>query len=229
MMDATQSRESPNEFNAVGRRRSLNARLAAAARWLHLYLSMLGLFALLSFSVTGITLNHADWFSTGARKTQEIEGQVEVGWLRHPATEPATSNSVDPARFVARLEVVEFLRSKHSIRGAVASFDIDDLECAIVFKGPGHATDVFIDRETGKYRMTVTNHGLIAILNDLHKGRDTGEAWSLVIDISAVVLTLASMTGLGLLFFIKRRRVPGLIAGLLGTLILVLIVLIAVP
>src|SRR2546423_13238103 len=46
-------------------RRRLNLRLAALMRWTHIYFSMFGLAALLFFSVTGITVNHPDWFYGG--------------------------------------------------------------------------------------------------------------------------------------------------------------------
>ena len=41
--------------------RRLKVRFAAAARWLHIYASVLGLGAVLFFSITGLTLNHPDW------------------------------------------------------------------------------------------------------------------------------------------------------------------------
>ena len=60
--------------------------------------------------------------------------------------------------------------------------------------------------QTGHYRLTESSHGLVAVLNDLHKGRDTGTAWSVVIDVSAVLMTFISLTGLVLLLYLKRRR-----------------------
>ena len=81
-------------------------------------------------------------------------------------------------RQVSKLEIVEHLRNAHTIRGALADFRVDDAECVISFKGPGYAADAFIDRESGHYRLTETYHGFIAVINDLHKGRDTGPVWS---------------------------------------------------
>ena len=60
------------------------------------------------------------------------------------------------------------------IRGALAEFRVDDTECTVSFKGPGYSADAFIDRESGQYTLTEFDHGLIAVINDLHKGRDTG-------------------------------------------------------
>jgi len=61
-----------------------------------------------------------------------------------------------------------------------------------------------------------TRNGLVAVLNDLHKGRDSGRGWSVVIDVSAVLLTLVSLTGLLLLFFVYKRRTSGLILAAAG-------------
>ncbi len=75
---------------------------------------------------------------------------------------------------VDRLAIAEFLRAEHRLSGSVADFRADDLECSITWKGPGYAADAVIDRETAKYALTITTHGVVSILNDLHKGRDTG-------------------------------------------------------
>ncbi|MEM7756038.1 MAG: PepSY-associated TM helix domain-containing protein, partial [Planctomycetota bacterium] len=59
-------------------------------------------------------------------------------------------------------------------RGAVAEFQISEYDYMVVFKGPGYAADIFIDRESGSYTVTETSSGTMAVLNDLHKGRDSG-------------------------------------------------------
>ena len=149
---------------------------------------MFGLAAVLFFSVTGITLNHPDWFFGDTQRSVQAEGDVDPKWLH--LDEPARlgrRRSPDPSRQVAKLEVVEHLRQAHGIRGALADFRVDDAECIVTFKGPGYAADAFIDRESGHYTVTQSYHGFIAIINDLHKGRDTGPAWSVLIDVSAVL------------------------------------------
>ena len=40
--------------------------------------------------------------------------------------------------------------------------------------------DVFIDRATGRYELTETRMGFFAVMNDLHKGRDSGKAWAVL-------------------------------------------------
>jgi len=55
------------------------------------------------------------------------------------------------------------------------------------------------------------------VINDLHKGRDTGSAWADIIDISAALMVLVSLTGLILIFFLQKRLKTGLIAVGIGT------------
>jgi hypothetical protein len=195
---------------------------------------MFGLAAVLFFSVTGITLNHPDWFFGGAERQEQAEGQLDVKWL-HVGTATAARDGTesggepDRSKEVAKLEVVEHLRKTHSVRGALVDFRVDENECTVSFKGPAYAADAFIDRESGHYNLTQTSHGFVAVLNDLHKGRDTGPVWSAVIDVSAVVLTIISLTGLVLIFFLKLRRGPGLVVSLVGAAVVVVICLLWVP
>jgi hypothetical protein len=214
-------------------RRKLNLRLAAFMRWAHIYLSMFGLASILFFSVTGITLNHPDWFFGGAEHTVQAMGGVNVRWLRGEAPADGASSARSTATLdadgVDRLAVVEHLRAKHGVRGALAEFRTDDRECMVTFKGPGYSADAFIDRATGRYDLTETYHGFVAVINDLHKGRDTGKVWSVLIDASAVLMTFVSLTGLVLLFYIKRRRLSGLVTAVVGTIVVAAIVWLWVP
>ena len=166
------------------------------SRWLHIYLSMASFGILFFFAVTGFTLNHADWFAK-QQHTATIRGAMDTKYL---------------AKDVAKLDVVEHLRNTHGIHGAVADFRVEDSDCSVSFKGPGYAADILIDRATGRYEMTETRMGFFAVINDLHKGRDSGTGWALLIDISAVLMTLVSLTGLLLILFMQKKRLSGLLA-----------------
>lgn len=186
---------------------SWQRQLAATSRWLHIYLSMASFVIVLFFAVTGLTLNHADWFDDQSVE-QEFKGKLTPAWV----------NPTDTAA-INKLAVVEFLRNTHSIKGALSEFRIDDRECSVSFRGPGYTADAFVDRENGTYKLTEAQLGLVAVINDLHKGRDTGKGWSWVIDGSAIFMTLISATGLIILLFLRKRRLIGLVLALLGTLI----------
>ena len=170
------------------------------SRWLHIYLSMASFGILFFFAITGLTLNHADWFAK-QQHTVQIRGSMDKKYL---------------GKDVGRLEIVEQLRSAHGIHGAVKDFRVEDTDCSVSFKGPGYAADVLIDRATGRYELTETRMGFFAVLNDLHKGRDSGDTWAVIIDISAVLMTLVSLTGLLLIFFLQKKRLSGLLVAAAG-------------
>lgn len=161
-------------------------------RWLHVYTSMISLMLVLFFSVTGITLNHPDWVfgSSASRKT--ISGTMPDNWK--------TGDKVD------WLVVTEKLRNTDGIRGAVGDHRSDANEADVSFRGPGYSADAFVDMNTGKYQVTVNTQGLLGVMNDLHKGRDTLSSWKWLIDVSAGLLVVISLTGLGIQFFLRKRR-----------------------
>jgi len=180
---------------------------AKLSRWLHIYLSMISFTIVFFFAVTGLTLNHAGKFS-GQVHTTEGKGRLNVQWVQ----------AADTLR-IDKLAVVEYLRRVENIKAALSDLRIDDTQIGISFKGPGYAADVFVNRGTGEYEITKTSAGFVGLINDLHKGRDTGPAGSLFIDISALFLTLVSLTGLLLMVFLKKKRVAGLLVALLGCLL----------
>ena len=67
--------------------------------------------------------------------------------------------------------------------------------------------------------------GFAAIINDLHKGRDSGDAWKWLIDISAILLVFVSLTGLVLIWFVHKHRIAGLLSLAAGSLVTYLIFL----
>jgi hypothetical protein len=186
---------------------ALNRKTAMLVRWLHIYLSMLSFAIVFFFAVTGLTLNHADRFAGQVHTTQE-KGHLNPAWTRGPDT-----------LHIDKLAIVEYLRRTHDIKAALSDLRIDDGQIGVSFKGPGFAADVFIDRSSGGYDLTKTSAGVVGLINDLHKGRDTGPGWSLFIDISGILLSLVSLTGMVLLLFLKRRRLSGLLIAVLGLLL----------
>ena len=189
-------------------------RTAALSRWLHLYLSMICFLIVLFFAVTGLTLNHTEWFD-GKQVEKKYEGTLPMNWV----------NNADTSK-IKKLEIVEFLRKKYGIKGYVSDFFIEEEQCAVSFKGPGYSADAFINRKDGGLQLTELRMGLFAVLNDLHKGRDSGKGWGWLIDVSAVLLTLVSLTGLLMLLFLKKRRLSGLIITVIGGIICYLVYLI---
>jgi hypothetical protein len=189
--------------------------MAKTARWLHIYLSMVSFAVILFFAVTGLTLNHPDWFS-GSIKTREARGTI-------PASLLPTSGQPD------KEAIVKAIRSKEHLHGAVEEVRVDDTEVSFSFRAPGYTADVVIERDKDTYTVTETRNGFVAVINDLHKGRDSGKVWGWLIDASAILLTLVSFTGLIILFFIYKRRTSGLLIAAAGSALCVLIYKIFVP
>lgn len=191
--------------------------LAIVSRWLHIYLSMASFGILFFFAVTGLTLNHTEWLK-GQQKTVQFKGTLNRDWVKGTDVQS-----------VQKLEIVEFLRTTHGVRTAMSEFRVDEFQCTVSFKGPGYTADAFVDRATGRYEFTETRMGAVAILNDLHKGRDSGKVWSAVIDVSAVLMTLVSLTGLVLIFYLQKRRLPGLTALAAGVVLCLVVYRLWVP
>ena len=55
-------------------------KIAQWSRWLHIYLSMVSFAIVFFFAVTGLTLNHQQWFAK-QQKTAQYQGQIDPKWL----------------------------------------------------------------------------------------------------------------------------------------------------
>lgn len=193
------------------RRRSPQARWNVLLRWVHLYSSMLSLLIVLFFSLTGITLNHPEWTFGMGQVKHEASGTLPAGWI-----------SGDQVNW---LVVAETLREQQHLQGRAGNTRLQGDEADISFLAPGYSADAYIDTRTGRYTLSVLQQGPLAVLNDLHRGRDAGVAWKWVVDLSGVVLALISATGLGILLLMKKTRRPASLvmgAGLVLTALLAL-------
>jgi hypothetical protein len=182
--------------------------LPALVRWIHIYASLAGLFAILFFSITGLTLNHPDWTFGQSRSKSEGRGSVDASWV-----DPALAEDK-----IDRLRLVEHFRATAGARGLLEDFRVDDAELTLSFQGPASAMEFVIDRKTGSFRFSGQSEGWVAWINDLHKGRHTGRGWAWLIDVSAVLLVLVSVSGLVLLLYLRRRRFAGLLTTAAGVL-----------
>ena len=154
--------------------------------------------ALTLFTVTGITLNHA-----GAIGAQPVivsgSGRLPPD-LRAELSKQGDLAAPDSAAFVDWAE-----REFHlSLRGATAEWQ--DEELYLSAPGPGRDAWVSIDRASGTAKYETTDRGWVAYFNDLHKGRNTGIAWTIFIDVVAIAVLFFSLTGLVLLWIQAGQR-----------------------
>ena len=166
------------------------------SRLIHIYLSMLGLLAVVFFSITGIMLNHEEWFGFAEPRVKKNEGTVPVALLAAPD----------------KLGIVEKLRKDFGATGALDSFDVRDDELALVFKSPGRRTEAAITRADGHAAVSIETHGFAGRFVELHRGTEAGPAWRLVIDATAILLLLSSLTGLVLWLLVPKWRPLGIVA-----------------
>ena len=198
------------------------------ARRLHVYISMALLFVVLFFSVTGITLNRPELFESTQPNIQ-----------RSTLTLPTSLFSIQDGRLKADETAFEtFLFEEANLSGVPSGLDIyaeiegGELligEVSMDFKGPGYNASVFVDVASEMVEVETTNYGVIALLNDLHKGRNSGEVWKWFIDITALLMIFFVLTGVCLLLPKKKTLNTSIKWAVFGSAISLAIYFVAVP
>lgn len=167
----------------------------------HWMSSAICLAGMVLFAVTGITLNHAG--SIEAEPTivtheyvlpDEILGSLDVV--------PANAN----AETAVPPTLINWLDETAGVDVSSRTPEWSAAELYVPLAQPGGDGWVLIDRLSGDVVHETTDRGWIAYLNDLHKGRDTGAAWSWFIDIFAAASVIFSLTGLLLLQLHAKKR-----------------------
>ena len=183
--------------------------------WISASICLVGM---LLFSVTGITLNHA----------AQIEGKPEVVNITDRV--PATLLKAQPARAEGKAPLPVglrgWLRDKHGIVAAEREAEWSAEEVYLSLPGPGNNAWLSIQRADGALEYERTDRGTLSWRNDLHKGRNTGTAWSWFIDVFAVACVVFTVTGLFLLQLHARQRRatwPLVVLGLLIPMVLALL------
>lgn len=174
----------------------------------HWISAAISLVAMLLFSVTGITLNHAATISA-TPVTTERSGKLPTALVGRLAGK--SGDAPLPAAVADAVQTAVELDA-HGKPG-----EWSDGEVYVALPRPGGDGWVSIDRTSGAITAEVTDRGWISYLNDLHKGRNAGTAWFWFIDIFAAACILFTLTGLLLLQLHARHRPstwPIVIAGL---------------
>ncbi|MFA0078907.1 PepSY-associated TM helix domain-containing protein [Vibrio artabrorum] len=198
------------------------------ARRLHVYISMALLFVVLFFSVTGITLNRPELFESSQPNIQ-----------RSTLTLPASLFTIEDGRLKVDDNAFEaFLFEEADLSGVASGLDIyteieDGAllvgEVSMDFKGPGYNGSVFVDLTSETVEVETTNYGVIALLNDLHKGRNSGEVWKWFIDITALLMIFFVLTGVCLLLPKKKTLNTSIKWTVVGSVISLAVYFVAVP
>ena len=168
----------------------------------HWMSSAICLVGMLLFAVTGITLNHAGAIEASPEvvsKELVLPETLLAGMEDLPGEQGNDTPIPD--------ELADWLDAELGVDATGRANEWSEDELYIPLPRAGGDAWVAIDRYSGDVLFEDTDRGWIAYFNDLHKGRDTGVAWSWFIDIFAVACVIFSLTGLLLLqVHAKKRR-----------------------
>lgn len=189
----------------------------------HWISSALCLAGMLLFAITGITLNHSGAIEARPQITarQAALPDALLGALREQAeTLGDGTEAVLPA--AAAGWVVDAFGVRVGDR--LAEWSVDQIYLAL--PRPGGDAWLRFDLRAAEAEYELTDRGWIAWLNDLHKGRNSGAAWSLFIDLFAAACVVFSLTGLLILqVHAGNRRAVWPVTGLGLVIPLLLIIL----
>lgn len=157
------------------------------------------LVGMLLFAITGLTLNNSDHI--------EAKPVVSKQMVTLPATvmkdlhvEPATSKAPLPSAVSA------WIADTMDVNTANKPAEWSDGEVYVSLPRPGGDAWLTIDTESGELNYELTKRGWVSYLNDLHKGRNTGTAWSWFLDVFSVAALVFSLSGLCLLYMHSSNR-----------------------
>lgn len=182
------------------------------ARYVHGWLSAFAFITLLFFSVTGLLLNHPEWFE--------------------PAKTEETTKLTLPASVLKSIEqqenpsdtILKYVRQQKNLVGRYQSSEVMDNEVMIRLESPAGATDIFVMADTGETEITQKPASTVSMLNDLHRGKNSGLGWSWLIDISAIIYIVLSLAGYILFLSIKTRLVTHLVLTAVSLAMIILLI-----
>jgi len=158
----------------------------------HWISSALCLLGMLLFAITGLTLNNAS----------HIESKAVVATRQAQLPEPVLKQLTAPAgekKAPLPAPVAQWLDDTLDAGAADKAAEWSADEVYLSLPRAGGDAWLSIDRASGEVEYERTDRGWVSYLNDLHKGRNTGLAWSWFLDIFAVACLVFSLTGLVLL------------------------------
>ena len=164
----------------------VNKSLVKLSRNIHVCLSIVLLFLLIFFSITGVTLNHPSWGGT-VKESSKVFQLTETLPIK------------DSALLLQSKSFRRLIRQEFWVDLRFAKIENDGGILVVDAQNPGRATLMEIDLTSGEIQSYTTNYGWIAFFNDLHKGRHTQTLWRALIDVSAALVVIFSITGLILL------------------------------
>ena len=170
----------------------------------HWISSALCLVGMLLFAATGFTLNHAAQIDAHPAVVSRT-GTLPPALLRQvrdavPASGGKQAGGPLPAPLAA------WMKERWQLDAGRLPAEWSREEVYLSLPRPGGDGWVRLALDDGSVEYETTDRGWIAYLNDLHKGRNTGAAWSWFIDIFAGAALVFCITGLFILKMHARNR-----------------------
>ncbi|MEM8984094.1 MAG: PepSY-associated TM helix domain-containing protein [Pseudomonadota bacterium] len=193
-------------------------RFFTLARTVHLY-SSTALFASLAFfCITGFTLSHG-WYLDSSSSSDS--GEI--------ALPDALAAGLAPGAWDPDLDALQAFISERTALAIPENIQLDQSygEITLSYSAPAMDAEVIASQD-GLYIDTQRGSWL-AVLNDLHKNRDAGTAWSILIDVTAIGMVLFALTGVVIVFQNRRRLSRSLWVIALGLATPVLVFVLFVP
>lgn len=180
--------------------------------------SAICLVAVFLFAVTGITLNHAD----------SIEADPSISTIEKTLPENLLTeiSGSDEKQHPLSNNIIQWFEdeAKLDIPEKTAEWSNDEIYLGL--PKPGGDAWLSINRETGEWTYEETSRGWIAYLNDLHKGRNTSEAWRWFMDFVSVCCLIFCLSGFWLLWRYsgnRRSTYPILLIGVIAPWVILII------
>lgn len=163
----------------------------------HWVSSALCLIGLLLFGITGFTLNHAASIEAKPRvtsRTATVDDALRAALIRQlPAAKAHKGKAELPP------ELQAWVQAQWSVDTTGRDAEWSDDEIYLSLPRPGGDAWLRLSLIDGEAEYERTDRGWLSYFNDLHKGRNTGVAWSWFIDIFAAATLVFSITGLFIL------------------------------
>jgi hypothetical protein len=158
----------------------------------HWISSAICLIAILLFAATGITLNHSAQIEAHPQVSGK-QAQLPRDLLAQLGAQEHKDKDAVPA------PLARWLDKQFGIDVGPQPGEWSPEELYVSLPRPGGDAWLRVDLGNGKVEYEKTDRGWVSYFNDLHKGRNTGTAWSWFIDIFAVACLVFCITGLFLL------------------------------
>ncbi|MAF01248.1 MULTISPECIES: PepSY-associated TM helix domain-containing protein [Herbaspirillum] len=183
------------------------------------------LVAMLVFAATGLTLNHAAQIEAKPQVTHR-KATLPESLLAPLRQQAEAADAKGGSKAALPSAVRDWVGRELAVTVDQQSAEWSADEVYVALPRPGGDAWLRVALEDGQVEYEKTDRGWISYFNDLHKGRNTGAAWSWFIDVFAVACLVFCITGLFLLQMHAGKRPatwPLVALGLVAPLLLALV------